>query len=485
MTAAAPSSVAAPARRTASALGLALARHVAGVAAGLLVIPLVARRLGADGLGAWAVLGAASFFLGVADLGTATAVQRAAVREDHAHTRRLVGASLGLVALLAPLAAIVGALFLVDLPGAGPALARDLRLAAPVALAGGVVAAYAFPFRAFALAKGAVGDIALARAGGALAQLGTTIAVLAWRPTLVGPALGVALGAVVETALVARAARAKDPRLPIAPARAPAPELRAALRDGAAMLAMNLVALAALRADVMVLAGVAPLAVVAGYGVAFRAVDQSGTLVKQATVALLPRLGSPRDRAEAAAFGTKLQVSLTAAGLAALVTVGGPLLVAWGGASAGLPEARAALALLAGAALISAGHDTVAAALTLGGKSAWASAGPLALGHVANLAVTFGLARSVGVYATAGGTLLGAAVSTVLLWRRASRLLAWGPGRVADALAPGLVAGLVAGAAGLGLARSLPSTGAVSLVAAGLATLAGLGAASAWVRRSR
>jgi hypothetical protein len=472
-------------RRTASALGLAVARHVAGIAAGLLVIPLVARRLGADGLGAWAILGTASFFLGVADLGTATAVQRAAVREDAEATRRIVGASLGIIALVAPLAALVGALFLVDLPGASAALARDLRLAAPVALAGGVVAAYAFPLRAFALAKGGVGDVALARAGGAIAQLGTTVAVLAARPTLVGPALGVALGALVEVAWIARAARVRDPALPLAPRRAPAPEVRAALRDGAAMLAMNLVALAALRADVMVLAGVAPLAVVAGYGVAFRAVDQSGTLVKQATVALLPRLGSPRDRAEAAAFGTRLQVTLTAAGLAALVGAGGPLLVAWGGPAAGLPEARVALALLAAASLVSAGHDTVAAALTLGGKSAWASAGPLAAGHVVNLALTFGLARTVGVWATAGGTLLGALVSTGVLWRRGAALLGWGARDVASALSPGLVAGLASGVTALALSRVAPGSAGASLAIAGLATGVGIAAAGAWARAPR
>ncbi|HEY0097031.1 MAG TPA: hypothetical protein VGB96_22075, partial [Archangium sp.] len=66
------------------------ARHAVQTVTGLLTISLVVHALGPEGLGAWALLGTASFLLGLSDLGLNIAVQRAAARPDDALTHRLV-----------------------------------------------------------------------------------------------------------------------------------------------------------------------------------------------------------------------------------------------------------------------------------------------------------------------------------------------------------------------------------------------------------
>ena len=78
------------------------------------------------------------------------------------------------------------------------------------------------------------------------------------------------------------------------------------LRDGAASLVISIAVFAAIRVDVVVLAHVAPLAIVASYGVASRAVDILYLLAKQATVALMPQLGRSEEREDAIRLGTLL-----------------------------------------------------------------------------------------------------------------------------------------------------------------------------------
>ena len=112
---------------------LAGIRHVTTALAGLLTIPLVARTLGADALGLWALLGMAAFALGLADLGLGVAVQRAAARGDVAGTRNTIRVAVGVILVVAPLLAIVSYAFLLDLPDLSPALASDAKHATIVA----------------------------------------------------------------------------------------------------------------------------------------------------------------------------------------------------------------------------------------------------------------------------------------------------------------------------------------------------------------
>jgi O-antigen/teichoic acid export membrane protein len=464
--------------RTAGAVVAAAVRHVAGAAAGLIVIPLVARRLGADALGIWALLGTGSFLVGVSDLGLSTAVQRAAVRSDDADTRRVVGLALLVVTVVAPLSALASLTLLLDIPGTSPAIQASVARSAVVVLVAGIIAAVAFPFRGYALAKGGIGALARARGLASGAQVAVTWLGLTLAPSLLAPALGLLCASMVETGLTVRAARSFDPELPVLPRRPrDARELVALLKDGAAALAVNLGGLLALRFDVVILSRVSPLAVVAAYGVGSRAVDQCFTVAKQVSAALLPRLGDPRARERAVRLGTALLGALVASGMAALSLGGRSMLVAWAGPVAARPEAAIAITLLAIAAAIAAGHEVVSSALMLGGTTPWESAGPIVAGYIVNLGVSILAAPRFGVWAVAGGTLLGNTLTSILLWDRGRRLLSWSLPTVGSALAPLAAAGCASATASL-LLSSVAERGALWSVSICVATTVfGCGAA--------
>jgi hypothetical protein len=425
----------------------AIAKHAAMATAGIVTIPLVAYKLGSDALGAWTLLGTASFVLGLADLGTSVAVQRLGVRagaEARLRACRGVAVSLTVVLVVLPVLCWLSYALLLDVPVLEAALAATPEAPALV-LAAGAIAALAFPFRGFVLARGGIQQLAWARIWASLAQVGITWWLLSRGAGLRAPALGLLASSVVDVGGTLRAARAMDDNLSLLPAlpRSRA-ELLELLRDGSAACAINLGAIVALRVDVAALVRVAPLSAVAGYGVVTRAVDQAYTLAKQLSAALLPRLGDPKRRAVACRLGTAALAALVASGMAALVLVGDPLMQAWAGEAASGPTARISLSLLALAATITSAHEVAAAALMLGGRSGWSSAGPLAAGHAVNAVVSFGLAPRFGIWAVAGGTLLGAICSSLLIWRAISRVLGW---RVTD-----VVAVLAPPAAGGGLA---------------------------------
>lgn len=455
--------------KTARSIAAAALRHIASGLAGFLTIPLVAYSLGTEGVAAWALLGTAAFALGVSDLGLSVAVQRAAARENESELREAVGSATGAVVLVAPLLALVSFFGVLDLEGASPALRRDASNAAIVALIAGVIAAYGFPFRALVVVRGALGRLAGVRAVAAAVQIAVTWIWISLDATLLAPAGGLLVASMVETAALVYLARGLDPLVPIGPhsptsfARA-----RALLREGAASVTVNLAAILALRFDVVVLSRVAPLATVAAYGVAYRAVDQSFTLAKQTSTALMPRLARSSERARAIQMGTVLLGGVVACGMAALATRGDSLLVAWAGESAQHPQMAAAVALLGLAAAITAGHEVLASAVTLGGRSAWDAAIPLALGYAVNLAISLAAASTFGIYAVAGGTLAGSVVTSVLVWRRGRELLGWNTSDIARLLVPVAMAGLTAIGAGLAM-RKAPLQDTFGALGAGVA----------------
>jgi O-antigen/teichoic acid export membrane protein len=320
--------------------------------------------------------------------------------------------------------------------------------------------------------------LARARALGALLQVGVTAGGLALTSSLLAPALGMLLGLSVEGALTLRAALAIDrelPRRPVLPASGA--ELWTALRDGSASLAINLASAAAVRIDVFILARVSPLAIVAAYGVASRAVDQSYVLAKQASAALLPRLGDPRQRGHATELGTAVLGGLGASGLVALALCGTPLLVAWAGPVAAAPSAKIALALLASAAVVMASVEVASSTVTLGARTAWSAAVPIVLGATVNVVISVAGASSFGVWAVAGGTLIGNTLLALLMWRGARSLLGWSVPRVAKALAPVAAAGLSALAFGAALAPFASGGPLSSLAACALTSAVGCFAA--------
>lgn len=464
---------------------LAALRHVTTALAGLLTIPLVARELGADALGLWAILGTSAFALGLADMGLGVAVQRASVRGDVDATRRTIGVAVSVIAFVAPALALASYGVLLDLPTADVALLADARRAAVVAFAGGALGAFASPFRSLLVVRGALARLTRVRVVAVLLQVGVTWSSLVATRSLVAPALGVLAGALVETLGCAIAARQVDPGLRLGPRRpTSARALLALLGEGAASLAVNAAGILALRFDVVILGRFCPLATVAAYGVASRVVDQSFTLAKQTSLALLPKLARRDDRERAVRVGTALLGGAVAAGMGALVTRGDGLLVAWAGEVASRPETAVAMSLLAGAAVLAAGHEVAASALTLAGRSAWDAALPLVLGYAVNLVFSVAFARTLGVVAVSLGTLLGTAVTSVALWSRARLLLGWERAAVLRTLSPVVIAGAAALLAGRALAAVTPSGLAWSLVGCVLATALGLGASFVVSRRT-
>ncbi len=468
-----------------ASFGLAAVRHLVSALAGLITIPLVARALGTDALGLWALIGTAAFALGLADLGLGVAVQRATARGDDAEVRKTIGIGVTAVLLVGPIISALSYACLLDLPNAAPELLADARRAAQIAFVGGVIGALAYPYRGFLVVRGALKGLATVRALAVVLQVVVTwFGLRAWH-SLVAPALGLFVAATIETLGSALAARALDRRIPLWPVAPESPAaLYAVLREGAGSLAVNVSAILALRFDIVILSRLCPLATVAAYGVASRVVDQSFTLAKQTSLALLPRLADRADRARAVRVGTALLGGAVASGMAAMNTQGREVLVAWAGDVARQPETWIALALLSMAAVFAASHEVAAATLTLAGGSTWDAALPLALGYIVNLLLSVSLASRLGVVAVAGGTLLGNAATSVALWHRARVLLAWRVRAVASALAPVGAGAVVALGLGLGIGSSMTHSPLTSLVGCALVTMAGIGTSAVLLKRT-
>lgn len=404
-------------------LGAAVARHLAGSLAGLIVLPAVARHLGAEGITAWSLAGTAAFTIGVADLGLSGGVQRAVAAGDEARARLRVEQALGCVFTVGPLLAI-GAWKLLEMPSTmNASLADDLRLALPITLVAGLVAAVATPYRGLAMVHGAIASLAWARGLAATLQVALTLVGLAFRASLVAPAVGLLVCAVTETVATIVAARAIDPRVPLAPSLAalrPA-AMRVALDEGGATLAINLAYLAALRLDVLILARSCPVAAVAGYAVGSRAVDQSFVVAKQTSAAMLGRLWRPGERARRTIEGTWLIGGVVAAGMAALMHDGRPLLRAWVGPTADADGAAAALVWLGLAATLAGMSEIACATRTLTSKSAWSAARPIVVGSAVNVALSLALVRPLGPSGVAAATAVGNAIVVAWTWRALRR----------------------------------------------------------------
>lgn len=474
-------------RQTLAEAATAIARHGVIAVTGLLVTPLVARRLGAEALGAWALMGAGAFLVGLGDLGLCTAVRRGAVTgADPARARRVVGVAVLASLTAAPALALIAVYGLRRIPGASAPLGQDVARALPVLFLAYVTAALSAPYLNFLLVRGGMRALAWSRVGACAAQLGVTLAGLALADTLLAPVAGMLAGAGVEAAMLVRAARRADPGLPLGP-RLPADagELRAQLRDGSATLVLTAIWVAGTRADAVILAQVGALSMVAAYSVAGRAVDQAYTLAKQTSAALLPRLGEVDARDEAVRLGTGLHGALVWSGMVALAVHGQPLLVAWAGPVAAETTTASALALLGAAAALNATHETAASALTLGGRTAWAGALPLALGYVVNVAISVTCARRYGVWAVAGGTLVGQLLAGAGMWIAARRFLGWRWRGVAGSLLPSACAGATSLAVSLALARLLLPTPGGAALACVTATSLGCAAALAVLTRAR
>lgn len=401
----------------------AVTRHALSVGAGVLTIAMLGRGLGRAALGAWALIGTSATLIALADLGLSTVALKQSVRDEEGSTaaRAVELAQWTTVALAPVFIALSYVVYLSGLRGVvatSVATSGALKLASIAALAAGTVGAYSSAQRAWLVGRGAARPLAGARASAAFVQVAVTAAGLALRWGIVAPAMGVFLSSVVEAALVARSVRAMDARVPLVPRSKPSrSEMALALREGAAALAINTASVIAVRVDVAVLARVAPLAAVGAYQVSLRLSDQLFTLVKQASTALQHRLGTSEGRADVVTRGTLAMTSTLAGALIALVFCGRAALRAWAGPVVDEPLFIPALSLTGTAAVLGIWCELANSALNVGAKSQWQAATPHLIGAVLNAVVTLGGARSLGVWAIAGGTIVGNGVTALLTFR--------------------------------------------------------------------
>lgn len=474
-----------PGGRRALALDMAAAigRHAASLTTGLITYPLIGITLGTEHLGAWALLGAGTSLVGLGDLGLSTPVQRAAVGSDLPLARRTLGLALRTAAFSGPLLALLSApLLVIEVESAHRG---ELALAGVGVLVAAWLHALSAPLRAYGLARGGARPVAAARALGAMVQVALTGGLLL-APSLIVPALALLFGNMLELALVWHAARARDPGLPLLPrGRLSRGALLRVARDGGAALALHGAVVIAGRVDIFLVAGIAPLGVVAGYAIALRAVEQSFVLAKQTSSALLPGLGDPRTRAGTTRLGTGVLGALVGAGMVALVVDGPPLLEAWAGGAVGQETLFVPLALLAAGALLASLHEVACSGLTLVGRSAWAGATPIVVGSLINLGLGLSLAPRLGVVAIAGATVIGNAITFGWVWARARILLGWSTREVLRSFAPLGVALTVAAPVAFGLRDAAMSGAFQSLGVCALATGAGAlaGGALTWHRQ--
>ena len=434
-------------KQSTSALGDLLGpgiKQIGAALAAFLVFPIVARMLSKEELGAWSLIAAAAFMLGLADMGLTTAVQRAAVSDDHGRARRTFSLALLVIVLTIPFITLLAYFTALNFSEVSPALRNDAKNAALVAFGAGAIAAFNLPFQGYTYARGGAADIAGARAASAFLQAALVAVGFALMRSLIIPAAALLVANLVEITITIRAARRFDPELPLFP-RWPTDRGEAikALRDGAAQLAINASVVTALRVDLFVLQWATTqanlkggmgerkavedaLRVVGLYGLAGKAIEQAYLLAKQANTALMRRLGNPEERAAAMRIGTGVFGGIIAAGMMALAFNGQTFLVLVLGDKALGGIVATVLLVLALASIVLATYEVAGSLVMLGSVNAWSCAIPIVTGSLVNLVISISFAPKYGVWAVAGSTLVGNCITAVLMWRQVGKLLSWG-----------------------------------------------------------
>ena len=425
----------------------AILRNLGAGLAGLLTYPIIARVLGRDALGAWALIGTMAFLQLLCDLGLTTAVQRAAVTADRARAERALQLALATVLVLVPVVGVPVYLYLTRMAfsDASASLQAQVPATAGLALVAGSIGAMAGPMRGFLFARGAAGKLGTARTLGLLTQVSVIAAGVFVSRSLALVAFGILIGQSLELTLILRAIRAVDPDLHVRPrVTKDRGEIVRCFRDGAATLVAQASIVLAVRVDLVVLTNYAPLAVLAAYSVAQRAVEQSWNIANQ-TPSLTKYLGDAGERGGSVRFGTLVLGTVVMSGMAALALAGQPLLVGWvGDVAAGVVTART-LVLLAVAASLASLYEVAVAMVTLSSRTAWASAIPKSIASVVNLSFSLAGAPFIGIWAVAGSTAVGNLIEGILIWRKGLRLLQWDFRTWGSVLGPVLAAGLASG----------------------------------------
>lgn len=461
------------------------ARFFVSAGVSIVLVPLMAKSFGAERYGLWTLSSSILGFLQSLDagFGAGTVKWTAEARgpEDAARRDELLSTSLAvhLVAALAASSIVIaisllfGRLFSIPAPllpeSGGLFLLLGIRVAAvgiPAGFLRGLVfgsdrllvlnflqiaSTVLYGLAAWALLASGTGTLGLAAAGLALAALET--------------------GAIW---LVARnAMRASKPAIRLSPRSVTRARFAEAFSYSGSSFMVQVASAILLQSDLIMLKFFAPLAVVAGYGVAQRAADYGLMMVKQVVNALTPsiaRLDPAAEPAKARFF--MANASKYAGALAAILTVscwtlGSGLLAAWAGPEYG--EYGIVLGILMTAFLFIAVQMPCAAFLSLKGDHVWSARAMVASAAI-NIVASLLLAVLFGHIGIALGTLVSSVtVDGVALPLRAYRKVGMRAGDLLRrvwlrVLAPAAVQAAVIIAA----RRLVPGDSIASIIALGL-----------------
>jgi O-antigen/teichoic acid export membrane protein len=454
---------------------------------GLVVTPILLRRLGEESFGAWTLAMTVASYVLMVELGLGVATvrhlasalalgdnSRASIIASSARATYLVLACAG-VAVLGVLLAFPGVLF-----GTGEVSAGRARVAVFILGAGYLLSLAASVYPVIAIGAGRAD---LGTTVGIVFRIATATAqviVVLFSDSLVALALVTAVGVVGNTLVVRAVARRFFANIDVRLALASRGVARLLLSSGWRNAAIGVALAVAIQSDVVVVGAILGPIAVAAYGIAIRASTTAVSLATRATDVLLPTFAhaTTLEERERTATAFRESVFLMRAillpALVILAAFGQPLLELWLG---DVPtDADVVLVLLVLAAVVRApGH--VSGILLIGMNRLDYMLIGTSITAIGNLGLSILLTWRLGIIGPVLGSLAGFLVwDLVLLPRRVGALLriAWVPLAAAglpELVLPTVAASLVAFSMALGLGWSSPGAALVGTAVVGIVYL--------------
>jgi len=457
---------------------------------GFVVTPILLRRLGAEGFGAWTLALTVASYVGMVELGLGVATvrqlasslalgdrTRASVIASSSRATYLVMACVGVV--------VLGVL--VTLPGifveTGSVPSERVRLAVFVLGAGYLLSMATSVYPAIAIGAGRAD---LGMAVGTVFQIATAAAqvvVVLVSGNLAALAFITAIGVIGGTLAVRAVARRSFPDIEVRLALSQRSVVRLLVASGWRNAAIAATAAVALQSDVLVVGAILGPVAVASYGIAVRATMMAKSVSTRATDVLVPTFAHATTREEQERTVTALHESvfLTRAilvpALVILIAFSKPLLQLWLG-NVPVDTSVVLILLVLGAVVQAPGHSSFVL-LTGMNRLDYMLAGT-SIAAMGNLGLSILLTWRVGIVGPVLGSLAAwIAWDLLLLPRRVSALLRipWVPLSAAglrEIAIPAVAASLTALVAVVGLGWSSPGTALVGSVVVGVVYVAAL-----------
>jgi O-antigen/teichoic acid export membrane protein len=407
---------------------------VVNLGIGLVVTPILLRRLGVEGFGVWTLSVAIAGYVGLIELGLGVATVRrvaaALAVSDNLAASIAAASARALYSMLAALGMplLAGLVLIPRLVSAtGHTHAAQMRLAVLILGVGSLLSLAASIYPTLAVAAGRV-DIGMAiGVASRLIMTAAQIAVVLTTRNIVALALVTAAGGVFGTLAVRQATRRLLPEVETKLALARRETALQLLSSGWRNAASIVAAAVALQSDTIVVGAVLGAAAVATYGVAARAAAVAIDLANRPTDVLVPTfahagaLGDRRRIRNALTESIFLSRTVLVAALIVFVAFGQTLLKLWLGKVPG--NANTVLVILVLSAIVAAPGHSCFVFLSGIGRLNYLLVG-FSLAAVANLGVSILLTWQLGVVGPALGTLAAWTVwELLLLPRYVGRLL--------------------------------------------------------------